>query len=993
NNNNSLYFNTIYLTGAPTSGSLNSYALYSAASTNTRNFRNNLLFNARSNAGASGKQYGIYFNYGVSTALTLDYNNYYVTGTGGVLGYYNGADVSSLPIITTFDANSMIINPTLASAGGSVAANYKPSSDKLGGFQISTIGNDYAAVTRAASPTIGAYEVTQNLNVDVYKGGVFQASYFRIKDAFDKINSGTHTGALELRVKANITETVSAVLYQSGYTGAGGTSNYSSVKIYPTASGLTISGNFDAAMIDLNGADSVTVDGRVNRTGILDMTIVNSSVSTYASTIRFANSAENNILRYCKVNSSCNNSGVGCIYFASSAAGNGNDNNIVEYCNLSNAGGNRPANVIFSSGGTSHENSGIIIRNNNIFDFLSPSFSSYGINISYNSTDWIVSDNSFYQTSTLVPTGILADNIIRVNTGNNHLISNNYIGGSGPLCAGSPWTTTASTAHYLCGFYINGGTGCTVQNNTMQNMDFTSVEDNPWDGAFINTGNVNFTGNTIGATTGTGSIKIRTPLPVATTTITGGVVTAINLIYGGSGYTTAPAVTISGTTPATATAIISGGVVTGFNLISGGSGYATAPAVVFDGQSNNYSTSHPILIASPGTIIINNNNVGSITTYGSDYYSHGLESLYVRSNATDVTITNNLFGSLSTANSLQASSSCVSSLQKQDIYGIYSSGIGTATISGNTVCNLYNAYAGINSASRARGISTITGSNTISNNTVKNITTASGQSSSASSASIIGISQSSNTAGTTQTISGNTVSNLSNTHANASVVVSGIYNSGPVAGTQTITGNFVHSISLATSNINGEMDGIVLFSGLTTTANNIINLGTGITAGYKVYGIWDDGGATNNNNVYFNTVYLGGTVSGTTSVTAALYNKLSTNTSRDYRNNLLVNVRSGGTTNGNYAIYMAGTAGLTCDYNDYYVSGSLAKVGKIGNFDKVDLAAWKLGTSQDVNSLSVNPGFTNAGSNTALDYLTSATMPGVSIAAVTTDYSSAGRAV
>ena len=58
----------------------------------------------------------------------------------------------------------------------------------------------------------------------------------------------------------------------------------------------------------------------------------------------------------------------------------------------------------------------------------------------------------------------------------------------------------------------------------------------------------------------------------------GGVVTAITVRGGGSGYTSAPVVTIgpgSGTT-ATATAVLAGGVVTSITLTSGGSGYSSA---------------------------------------------------------------------------------------------------------------------------------------------------------------------------------------------------------------------------------------------------------------------------------------------------------------------------------------------------------------------------------------------------------------------------------
>jgi hypothetical protein len=582
-----------------------------------------------------------------------------------------------------------------------------------------------------------------------------------------------------------------------------------------------------------------------------------------------------------------------------------------------------------------------------------------------------------------------------INTGRN-TISNNYIGGSERLCGGSPMTIGASTPHYFCATFINGGTTnpSIVENNTISNINYTSVEDNPWDGIFINSGLVNVTGNTIGAVTGNNSIVVTTPLPSATATITGGVVdNTINIIGGGSGYTTAPIISFSvagSTTPATATANLTGGVVTSITVIDGGSGYTSAPNVYFDTQSNNYSTSHGILNASSSIVNITNNNIGSITTVGSNTYSHGFESMYMRGVNGTLTIEDNLVGSLSTSNSIQTSSTAGSSLQKQDVYGIYSSNIGVTTITGNTVANIHNAYNGINSGSRARGIQTTAGSNTVQNNTVRNISSASAQSSGASAASVIGISQTGTTSGTTQIIDGNTIYDLSNTQASAKVFVTGIYYAGPSSGTNTVTGNLVHSLSVSSADITATIYGIGINSGVVTCANNIINLG-GSSLGYLINGILDATSAGNTGNFYFNTVYLGGSVSsGVTSTTAALNNANNTST-RNYRNNILYNARTGGTTGKHYAIILAGAANTTIDYNDYYFAGTI--LGKIGSLDKADLTAWKAGTNQDVNSISINPGFTVAGGTSALDYYTSASLPGVTGTGITDDYAGLGRSI
>jgi len=996
-NNNNIYFNSVFIAGNLSSGVTDkSYCLYSAGYANTRIFKNNIFENARSTTGGTSLHYAAFFNYGVSTSLSLDFNDYYTPGTGGVLGFYNGADVNAVPLISGLDGKSLAINPTFSSPGGTEALNYTPLSDKLEGTTISTLSTDYASVNRAATPSMGAYEVTLSLNADVYKSGVFQSSYFRLKDAFDKINNGTHTGVLEIRIKANMVETVSAVLYQSGYSSSAGISNYSSLTIYPTVAGITVTGNFDSPLIDLNGADNVTIDGRVNQSGATDLTIANASTGTFASAIRFIISAESNTVKYCNITSSCNSAGVGAINFTSSTTGNGNDNNIIEFCNISNTGGNRPVNIIFSSGTSGRENSGNIIRYNNIYNFFNPNSNSYGINISSNSTDWTISDNSFYETTTFAPYGANKYYPIFVNTGNNNIISNNYIGGSEPLCGGSAFTVNASLGHYFCGIYFNGGVACMVQNNIIRNINYTSIQSNPWDGIFINSGNATVTGNTIGAATGTGSIVITTPSVAASATMNGGVVTAITLLGGGTGYTTAPPVTFStsgSTIPATATATIAGGVVTTLTLNSGGSGYTGTPNVVFDGQSYGYSTSHGMIQNSSGAVNITNNNIGSITTAGTAYYSHSFESIYVRSVASTLAISNNLIGSLTTANSILTSSSAVSSVTKQDVYGIYSAGIGTTTISGNTIANLTNAYAGTNSLSRVRGIQTIAGYNTIQNNTVSDLTSFSKQSTPSTSASIVGISQTSSTSSTVQTVTGNTICNLFSTSATAQIYVTGIYYSGPTTGSCSVSGNFIHSLSIASSDVTSNIKGIELNYGGATCANNIVSLGNGLTSGYFISGIWDESGATNNNNIYFNTVYIGGSVtSGTTSSTAALKNSANSST-RNYRNNILFNARSGGSSGKHYSIILSGIANLTIDYNDYFALGTGGMLGVIGTLDKPTLSAWKAATGQDVYSLSTNPVFAGTNWTTASNYYTTTSLPGGSGTGITTDYAGNTRGI
>lgn len=94
------------------------------------------------------------------------------------------------------------------------------------------------------------------------------------------------------------------------------------------------------------------------------------------------------------------------------------------------------------------------------------------------------------------------------------------------------------------------------------------------------------------ALTGTNPIIQDIPTTPAniTATVSGGKVTTLNIVSGGSGYLAAPTIAISGggaTTAATATLSITSGAVSGYTLTnSGGAGYTSTPTVTLSYGSN-----------------------------------------------------------------------------------------------------------------------------------------------------------------------------------------------------------------------------------------------------------------------------------------------------------------------------------------------------------------------------------------------------------------------
>jgi hypothetical protein len=60
----------------------------------------------------------MFLNYGVSTGLSLDYNIYWASGSGGMLGSYNSTNSNSTPIVSGLGANGTKVNPNFSNAGG-----------------------------------------------------------------------------------------------------------------------------------------------------------------------------------------------------------------------------------------------------------------------------------------------------------------------------------------------------------------------------------------------------------------------------------------------------------------------------------------------------------------------------------------------------------------------------------------------------------------------------------------------------------------------------------------------------------------------------------------------------------------------------------------------------------------------------------------------------------------------------------------------------------
>ena len=119
------FHNTVYVGGSPAAGTANSFALNSTVTNNTRSYRNNIFVNARSNSGATGKNYAVKVG-GTAVnppGLTIDNNLYHVSGSGTFFGSFNSLDIMNLSDWQTAvgqDAASIQDDPQCIDPFGSV---------------------------------------------------------------------------------------------------------------------------------------------------------------------------------------------------------------------------------------------------------------------------------------------------------------------------------------------------------------------------------------------------------------------------------------------------------------------------------------------------------------------------------------------------------------------------------------------------------------------------------------------------------------------------------------------------------------------------------------------------------------------------------------------------------------------------------------------------------------------------------------------------------
>lgn len=303
---------------------------------------------------------------------------------------------------------------------------------------------------------------------------------------FAAINSGGGiNGNVVAQIYTNLTEDGSNVL--SDFVDAGGPHT---ITIQPFDANMrTLSGtNGGDGLIAILGGDRVIIDGRapgdVSSTSATSRYLTVRNTSTAGPAITVSGDAVSISLRFIIIESSNTSNSTGSVEVGGGSI-SGNDDLVIDFCDIKDAGGALPWCGINLQGGVGQNNDNIRISNNNIYNFYANGVNGgFGINLENFNSNVTITGNSFYQSASRTLAGSHSYSAIRVSTGNGNSINvlNNFIGGTGPLCAGAVTTfsATAGTGGAMLANLIDiddvGTTGLSlVSGNTIKKIAISSV--------------------------------------------------------------------------------------------------------------------------------------------------------------------------------------------------------------------------------------------------------------------------------------------------------------------------------------------------------------------------------------------------------------------------------------------------------------------------------------------------------------------------------------
>ncbi len=741
------------------------------------------------------------------------------------------------------------------------------------------------------------------------------ANYPNIKTAIDSMAAYGVNGPLTFELGSTYTSSSEPSLPLT-FAPVQGASATNVITLRP-ASGVTnavISGSNSTALILLNGIDYFVIDGRPGGTGTTSQLTIENTLASTTTTIKIQADATFNTIKYCTIRGSSNSSSYGTIYFSTGTTVGNNFNTISNNDIREGTAGTLQDIGIYVTGSSTLSSHDNSILNNNIYNFGHSANATYGF---YCSSayyyNWTVTGNSFYQTAPRTVAGTSAF-MYMSETGTNT--------GIGNVITGNYFGGTAPSC---------GGSACTITTSTTFY-------------GFYNAGST----ATYGTKNVSGNLMANLNITTSSTTI--------YLMYNLNNESTFS------------------------NNVIGSSSAASSIVINYTGTSvaSVYGAYVNPVAALNENMTVSGNTIGGITMNASSTGAYAFYGLYWASGffSSASSITNNLIGSTSVSNSINAAAS--GSTNGQSVRGMFLASV-TANaglnVSNNTIANLNNAstYA-TSGGSYTHGIFGSSGIHFIQNNTIYNLTNVAPNTSSTNTTmSVVGILEGATTVPSGLSghiISGNKVYNITSTASTASSIwIMGVSVNASSSSSQVkVIGNSIHSLSSTSSGTSVQV-GLLTFTARFLVANNMIRLGidgsgNSLTGSISIYGMYKNG--TLPITSVFNTVYVGGT-SVTGGNTFCLWRSAVPTVGTDnIRNNIFQNARTNGSGTGAHICVMVGNASaanaaaasslLTLDNNLYYHAGAGGNIGGIlytpGStiYVYASMTAWRGASSQDAAS-------------------------------------------
>ncbi len=254
--------------------------------------------------------------------------------------------------------------------------------------------------------------------------------------------------------------------------------------IYQTSS------NNKAALLKFYGADNVTIDGSVNGSGkYLTFRQTNLDASSTGPAIQFYEGCSNATVMNCIIETNAADTTIGSILIGSTnMLGSTYANDVfLAFNDIRDATAGilgQPANAIYSE---KNVNS-VFIIGNNIYNF-----SRNGVLFDKIADGSEIHSNSFYSSiNQSTP-----QTCISVRSGNDIKITNNFIGGTNQLMSGH-WINSGAVAFKGISTQGSNNIANTIANNTIKNINLTSLGSSSFTGIEVTSGLANIVENNIG---------------------------------------------------------------------------------------------------------------------------------------------------------------------------------------------------------------------------------------------------------------------------------------------------------------------------------------------------------------------------------------------------------------------------------------------------------------------------------------------------------------